>query len=389
MSPPEGLDSPLPGPSLGILGGGQLGRMMILAGRQLGLRFHVFDPDPHCCAGPVADALYPYSYDDHAALKNFADGLHWVTLEFENVPTMASSVLAHRLPVRPGTHALEVCQHRVLEKTFLREQGLPCAPFAIVHRKKDLPAAVASVGLPCVLKQAESGYDGKGQRRLASTGDFAGAEILFEGGSCVLEKWIRFRRELSILCARRPQGQTQVFPLVENVHRDHILQATLAPAQAAPELFDEAQRIVVGIAEALDYVGLLAVEFFETEAGELLVNEIAPRPHNSGHYTIDACAHSQFELHCRAVCDWPLVPPTQRAPAVMVNLLGDIWPSPTDPPDFTRLLAVPGCHLHLYDKGEPRIGRKMGHFTLVDPNPQYARDIARDQFAALGGHPDF
>ncbi|MGF1449429.1 MAG: 5-(carboxyamino)imidazole ribonucleotide synthase [Opitutales bacterium] len=389
MNAPAGLNSPLPGPALGILGGGQLGRMMILAGRELGLRLHVFDPDPNCCAGAVADILYPYAYDDHDALKRFADGLDWVTLEFENVPAMAASTLARKLPVRPNTRALEICQHRVLEKTFLRERGIACAPFAIVHDKTGLRSAAQSLGLPAVLKQAESGYDGKGQCKLESEDDFDDAEVLFGGGSCVLEKWIPFRRELSILCARRPSGETQVFPLVENIHRNHILHATIAPADVPESLVRKAEVMARAIAEALDYVGLLAVEFFEDADGEILVNEMAPRPHNSGHYSIDACAHSQFELHCRAVCAWPLVAPTQRAPAVMVNLLGDLWPSPTEPPDFAPLLSQPGCHLHLYDKGEPRAGRKMGHFTVVDPDPRKARERAREIFRALGGEPAF
>ncbi|MGF1484547.1 MAG: 5-(carboxyamino)imidazole ribonucleotide synthase [Opitutales bacterium] len=373
---------------LGILGGGQLGRMTILAGRQLGLRFRIFDPDPDACAGCVADQAYPNSYDDPTALARFADGLSWVTLEFENVPSAAARFLSEKLPVHPAPKALEICQHRVLEKTFLREHGFACAPFAIVHDPEKLPEVIDAIGLPAVLKQAESGYDGKGQLKLTAQTQLGEAASLFRGGSCVLEKWIPFRRELSILCARTASGATEVFPLVENVHQNHILQATFAPAPQSEPLQAKASATVRAIAEALDYVGVLAVEFFETSEGELLVNELAPRPHNSGHYSIDACAHSQFELHCRAVCGLPLVPAGQHTHAMMVNLLGDLWPAHGSP-DWSSILDEPSAHLHLYDKGAPRKGRKMGHYTVVHPDPEHCRKTARQLFVELGGDPAF
>ncbi|MGE9293819.1 MAG: 5-(carboxyamino)imidazole ribonucleotide synthase [Puniceicoccales bacterium] len=353
-----------PGATIGIMGGGQLGRMSILAGRQLGYRFRVFEPKAGCAAGMVADEEINADYTDEDALMRFTQGLGAVTFEFENVPAEPLAVLASGAPVRPRPEVLYVCQNRRREKEFLQGHGFPCAPFRVVDSAESLAAAVSAIGLPCVLKTADFGYDGKGQIKLSEEKDWEQVWKTFDAPLGVLESWIPFVAECSIIAARTPDGRIRCFPLAENIHRNHILHMSIAPARLSEQVHERAEEIARDIAEALGVVGLIAVELFVTDKGDVLVNELAPRPHNSGHHTIDACMTSQFEQHIRAVCGLPLGATNLHTPAVMVNLLGDVWPQGKDP-DWSHLLRNPRLKLHLYDKGEPRPGRKMGHFTLL------------------------
>ncbi len=352
----------LPPATIGILGGGQLGRMLILAGRPLGYRFRVFEPKAGNCAGSLADLEVNAPYDDRAALARFAEGCDVITLEFENIPTQALDELARHAPLRPGARALEVCQHRRKEKQLFAEAGVPCAPWASADSPAALAAALEKVGTPCVVKTATLGYDGKGQIKLEQPSADAAAlwRELGEPAEVVVEGWVEFEGEYSAICARSATGETRVFPMPRNVHRNHILYQSILPGGLAPETEAEGARIATQLAEALGLVGLLAVEFFHQE-GRLIANEMAPRPHNSGHWTIDGCLTSQFEQHIRAICGLPLGATDLRQPCTMTNLLGDAWQDGTA--DWPALLSRPGLRLHLYDKGDPRPGRKMGHFT--------------------------
>jgi 5-(carboxyamino)imidazole ribonucleotide synthase len=368
-----------PGATLGIMGGGQLGRMSILAGRQLGYRFRVFEPHAGCAAGMVADEEINAPYTDEEALQRFTKGLGAVTFEFENVPAEPLAVLASGAPVRPRPEVLYVCQNRRREKEFLSGHGFPCAPFRVVDSAESLARAVGTIGLPCVLKTADFGYDGKGQVKLSEEQDWAQVWENFGAPLGVLESWIPFVAECSVIAARTPDGRVRCFPLAENIHRNHILHMSIAPARLSEQVHERAEELARDIAEALGVEGLIAVELFVTDKGDLLVNELAPRPHNSGHHTIDACMTSQFEQHIRAVCGLPLGSPALHTPAVMVNLLGDVWPQ-GNAPDWSRLLRNPRLKLHLYDKGEPRPGRKMGHFTLLSCNGKPPVDEAERVF---------
>lgn len=359
----------LPGSTIGMLGGGQLGRMSLLAGRALGYRFHVFDPQPGCAACSVADQHTTASWDDLSALDAFARSVDRVTLEFENIPAQALETLAEAgAPPCPNAHVLKVCQHRATEKAFLRDHHFPHAPFALIQSPEELAEAVEALGTPCVLKTAAFGYDGKGQLKLEEPPK-APEAIWQELGAqpLVAEAWISFQLECSVVVARSLHGQSKAFPMAENLHRNHILHQSIVPARVPPEVAAQGERLARELAETLGVVGLLAVELFLTAEGQLLVNEMAPRPHNSGHYTIEGCATSQFAQHIRAVCGLPLGEPRLRQPCVMTNLLGDLWPSHGLPP-WPALLREPDLHLHLYDKGAARPGRKMGHFTLCGPD---------------------
>jgi len=362
-----------PGSTIGLLGGGQLARMTALAARPLGYRVHLFDPHPEPPAGVVCERVFQAPFDDAAMLAEFAKTVDVATLEFENIPVEALRHLSEQVPVRPRAEVLHVSQHREREKIFLRDHGFPCAPFRVVNSPDELVAALAEVGPRAVLKTAEFGYDGKGQRKIepgenakAAWLDWAGSGDLSIPRRGVLEGWIEFEAELSVICARRPHGEMMTFPVTENQHEDHILSISIAPGRFPPEVHREAERLARAITESLAVEGLLAVEMFLTKSGKLLVNELAPRPHNSGHYTIDACVTSQFEQHARAVCDVPLGETRQHSPAVMVNLLGDLWPQPERAPDWTPILRDPSAKLHLYGKRVAKPGRKMGHFTLLD-----------------------
>ena len=374
-----------PGATIGILGGGQLGRMLILAGRAIGYRFHVFEPKGPCAAGIVADLEVNADYTDEAALRRFAEGVDVITLEFENIPAEVIESLGGIRPVLPGKQALHICQHRQREKDFLKSNGLPCAPFEYADSAASLQDAVATIGFPCVIKTAAFGYDGKGQIKLNAAHEAADCEDLWDflgkPPRVVIEKWIHHIGEFSVVCARKADGTKTTFPMAENEHIDHILHASIVPARIAEPARREGEALAREIADRLDVVGLIAVELFLEEGGHLLVNEMAPRPHNSGHYTIEGCLTSQFEQHIRAVTAAPFGSIDLRCPSVMINLLGNLWENGT--PDWAGLLADPQCKLHLYDKGEPRPGRKMGHFTAIGADLDETLERAKAHFANL------
>ncbi len=349
-----------PGATIGILGGGQLGRMSALAAAELGYRVHIFAPDARSPAALVAAAETIAPYDDRQALAAFAAAVDVVTLEFENVPADSAEFLAGLVHVRPGAAVLGVCQDRAAEKTFAAKHQIATARFAVIDAPGDLDTA-AQVGFPAILKTRRDGYDGKGQISVADAADLATAWAALDHRPAILEAKVAFRRELSVIAARNTQGDTAVFPLAENHHTDGILSRSLAPAEASSAIHDRAAEIGRTLAEALDISGLLAVELFETPGGDLLMNEMAPRPHNSGHWTQDACRTSQFEQHIRAVCGLPLGSVAATGRAVMDNLIGGAVN------DWAAILADPEARLHLYDKGDARPGRKMGHVTRVSP----------------------
>ena len=351
--------SPIPpGSVIGILGGGQLGRMTAMAAARLGYRCHVLAPEADSPAADVAAAFTCAGYDDEAALRGFAEGVDVVTLEFENVPLAALDRLAALRPVRPSAAVLRVTQDRLAEKDFIAGLGIPVTAYARVDSAADLHRAVAELG-PGVLKTTRLGYDGKGQVRVDAGSDLAGAVAGLRQEVLIHEAWVDFALELSVVTARSPGGEVASYVPVENRHRHHILDVTLAPAVIAAETAARAVAMAERIAVALDLEGLLAVEMFLARDGRLLVNELAPRPHNSGHWTIDACAVSQFEQLVRAVCDLPLGDPERFADAEMTNLIGE------DVARWPELLAEPGARLHLYGKSEARPGRKMGHVTRI------------------------
>lgn len=377
----------LPPAMLGILGGGQLGRYFTLAARDMGYRVMVLDPDDDCPAASVADVFLAAAYDDATALAELARQCAAVTTEFESVPAAALRQLARRVPVHPGPEAVAICQDRAREKAFLAEHGLPHAPWARIDCEADLAALPATL-FPAILKRSREGYDGKGQARVA---DLDAAIVAFrELGNvpCVLEQRLALQTELSVVLARGADGQLASYPASENSHREGILDMSVAPAHRLPAAMQaEACRLAERIATALDYVGTLAVEFFVVDR-RLLVNEIAPRPHNSGHWTLDACASSQFEQQVRALCGLPLADTTPHAAAVMVNLLGGLWPAPEHLPDFSVALREPALKLHLYGKRQARAGRKMGHFTVLGtdaPSALYAAARVRAEIGLDAG----
>ena len=354
-----------PGSTIGMLGGGQLGRMSALAGRRMGYRFHAFDPSPHACIRPVVEKYFLSDFQNYAQLKAFAEDIEVATLEFENVPTEALDFLLEKgIPVRPGPQALKICQNRAEEKAFLHRNGLPCQPNYPITNLDELKSAFTQIGPPAVLKTAEFGYDGKGQVTIQHKAELQDAWERLATDSAVLEKWCDFTGEYSVIVARNPKGAVETFPLVENIHHDHILHTSIVPARISETAREQAMQLAKELAESMQLEGLIAVELFRTENEAWVINELAPRPHNSGHFSFDACTTSQFEQHIRAVCDMPLGSPDLLCSAVMINLLGNYWP-PHGTPSWHTLLEHPHSKLHLYDKGEPRVGRKMGHFTLL------------------------
>ena len=358
-APPAGMLPP--GSTIGMLGGGQLGRMTALSAARLGYRVHVLTPETDSPAAQVSAAVTVAAYDDGGALDRFARAVDVVTYEFENVPLGAVARLAPSVPVRPGGRVLEVAQDRVAEKRFANALGIATAPWREVGGAATLADALAEIGRPAVLKSTRLGYDGKGQVRIDAGGDPADAWRRMGSDAGILEGFVDFTAEISVVAARGLDGRIACYPPVENRHEHHILDVTLAPARLAPAQTAAALDIAHRLIEALDVVGLLAVEMFVARDGRILVNEMAPRPHNSGHWTIEACPTSQFEQHVRAVCGLPLGPVAPHHDAVMTNLIGDdvqAWPA---------LLAEPGAHLHLYGKAEARPGRKMGHVTRLYP----------------------
>src|SRR5579859_3909921 len=371
----------LPGAAIGVLGSGQLGRMLAIAARRMGYRIHTFSPEQDTPTGQVADLEVAASYDDLDAVRGFARQVAVVTFEFENVSAAAAQAAAEYAPVRPAGAVLHATQHRLREKTFLVGQGFPVTPFRAVRSLDDLHAALCDLGYPAVLKTAGFGYDGKGQVKIAMPDEAESAWQSLGGQEALLEAFVDFQREVSVVAARGLDGAFAHYGVIENSHRNHILDVSLAPPALPPELIAEAVEIARGILEALDVIGVLCVEFFLTRAGKLLVNELAPRPHNSGHLTFDACVTSQFEQQLRAVCGLPLGSTEQLRPAAMANLLGDLWQQ--GEPAWAAACAFPNVKLHLYGKHEPRPGRKMGHLTALAASATEAAQTVRAARAAL------
>lgn len=352
----------LPPAMLGMLGGGQLGRFFVIAAHEMGYRVTVLDPDKNSPAGKIADVHLCAAYDDSAALKKMAQTCEAITTEFENVPASTLETLAQTCTVRPSAKAVSIAQHRVLEKQFIRDSGIPVAPFVVVNSPEDLPVDGEAI-YPAILKVARFGYDGKGQARVANLTQAQEAFEGFKGEPCVLEKMLSLDYEVSVVLARDFEGNVASYPLAENSHLNGILDVSIVPARAPKAIQDQARQLAIKIAEQLDYVGVLAVEFFVSN-GELLANEMAPRPHNSGHYTIDANVTNQFEQQLRALVGLPLGDNRLHSQAVMVNILGDVWRNGAEP-SWDWIFAHSALKLHLYGKHEPRPGRKMGHFTVI------------------------
>lgn len=378
----------LPPATLGMLGGGQLGRFFVAAAHEMGYQVWVLDPDPHSPAGQIAERHLQAPYDDYAALDELAQGCAAITTEFENVPADTLDYLAKFLPVRPAAAAVSICQNRIVEKTFLKDNGLPHGPFAAIRSEADLEGADAGL-FPAILKVARFGYDGKGQAVVPNREEALAAFRAFKGEACVLEQKLPLDYEVSVVLCRDENGKVQCFPSGENQHRKGILDVSIVPARASACTADSAQEIAERIAEKLGYIGTLGVEFFISR-GRLVVNEMAPRPHNSGHYTLDACVTDQFEQQVRALCGLPLGEARAHSAAVMVNILGDIWFESKDgaehyrEPDWSRLYAVPNLKLHLYGKHHARPGRKMGHFTVIGEDPAKVLETALSARAAIG-----
>ncbi len=383
----------LPPAMIGVLGGGQLGRFFVMAAHELGYRVTVLDPDPDSPAGRIADEHLAADYDDPAALRRMSETCAAVTTEFENVPADTLAYLAMHLRVRPSAARVAICQNRISEKAFLRQHGFPHAPYAEIHCEKDLDKAGSGL-FPGILKVARCGYDGKGQARVMDREAARAAFRRFGFQPCVLERMLSLDLELSVVLARDETGRIACFPTAINRHRDGILDLSLAPATRdhaagrddglAGEI---AGKMAREIADHMDYIGVMAVEFFVAE-GRLYINEMAPRPHNSGHYTLDACVASQFEQQVRTLCGLPLEEVRMHSVAAMVNLLGDLWftdgaDAPREP-EWQALLAVPNLKLHLYGKREPQPGRKMGHFTVIGDNAVDVQELALAARRAIG-----
>jgi 5-(carboxyamino)imidazole ribonucleotide synthase len=372
-----------PGQTIGVLGGGPLGRLFAQAAQTLGYRVHVFEPQAGGPAGAVANEEINASYDNLAALRAFARDCAVVTCEFENIPIESLRALAAATPLRPSADVLHICQNRQREKHWLGQNKFSHATCAEAL-DGDIAAAVARVGRPCVVKTADFDRDGRGQMKITDDTDLEQAEAIFRGRRCVVERWVDFACELSVIVARTERGEICVFPLSENIHTRNILDFSIVPARVSAAVAAEAQQLASDLAQKLGVVGLLAVELFLTDRGVLLVNELAPRPHNSGHWSIDGGEMSQFEQQVRAVCGLPLGPVGVREPTVMVNLLGDLWRAGREP-DWTAILAEPKAKLHLYGRREPRPGRKMGHFTVRAADVETALAKARELKAKLAG----
>ncbi len=371
----------LPGSIIGVLGGGQLGRMFAMAARRLGYRVHTLAPEHDTPTGQIADVEVIASYDDVDRIREFARAVDVVTFEFENVSAVAAAAAEEEAIVRPSGRALEITQHRLREKTFLRERGLPVTPFAAIRSDADLTTAAREVGLPAVIKTAAFGYDGKGQAAVRTEADLALAWESIGRHEAILEAFIDLACEISVVAARGVDGSVEAFVPFENVHRHHILDVSTAPAAVPAAIARRAIEVAEAVLESLDYIGLLCIEFFVATDGRLMINELAPRPHNSGHLTVEACRTSQFEQQLRAICGLPLGSPELIQPAAMVNLLGDLW---TDSePRWEAALAMPDVKLHLYGKATPRPGRKMGHITALAATVEGARARALAARSAL------
>lgn len=363
-----------PGETIGLLGGGQLGRMIALAGRAMGYRFVTMDPTPDSPSGQVSDHQIVAAFNNVEAAKELADRSQVITYEFENVDAGVAEVLETNAHVPQGSRLLRITQHRIREKTAIQSLGIPVAPFCAVHSAEDVRQAVEQFGLPVVMKTATGGYDGKGQWVIRNTDqiDQAFHDLSRTGAELIVEKFIRFQLELSVVAARNSSGEVATFPVSHNIHVDNILHLSMVPAPISQEIAAEAERIAAEIADKLEVVGLIAVEMFLTEEGQLFVNELAPRPHNSGHFTMDACVTSQFEQHVRAICNLPLGSTKLLSPVVMVNILGEHLEKVMEQVD--RLPTT--CKLHLYGKKEAQAKRKMGHINVL-------ADSVRDALAII------
>ena len=396
-----------PGSIVGVMGGGQLGRMFAIAARRMGYRVHTFSPGEDTPTGQLADREVAASYDDEAAIRDFARGVDVLTFEFENIPSRSIAWAAEECIVHPDGRALHLCQHRLREKHFLQGAGFPLPRFLPVESKGELIAAVSQIGTPCVLKTASFGYDGKGQRKIDG---FTDMSLLWEeitrdrpapdganggGAPFVVEAWVEFEKEISVIVARGARGEMVSFPVCENQHRRHILDVTMVPARIDHELAGRARQLAGDVAEQLNLVGVLAVEMFvrpvpgaaENSPPELLINELAPRPHNSGHFSFDASVTSQFEQQLRAVCGLRLGSAELLRPCAMANLLGDIWDEAAaaglPAPNWSAAAAFPDVKIHLYGKATPRPGRKMGHLVAFGPGPGEAAERVLAARAAL------
>ena len=375
----------LPGATLGVMGSGQLGRMFAIAARRMGYRVHTFSPDYDTPTGQVADREVTAGYDDENAVRDFARGIDVLTFEFENVPSRTVEWAGAHCPVRPSGHVLHICQHRLRETEFLAGAGVPVAPFGKVESAAQLATAAERLGLPAVLKTAAFGYDGKGQRKLKAGDDLAEAWRPFDGETAVLEAFIPFEREISVIVARGIDGAIATWPVCENEHANHILDVTLCPARIPAAVAGNACELARTIAVGLGLVGVLTVEMFLLADGRIFVNELAPRPHNSGHFSFDASVTSQFEQQVRAVCGLPLGGTESLRPAAMANLLGDLWSD--GEPNWRAAAEFPQVKLHLYGKTTAKKGRKMGHLTAFGADVNEAATTVRAARGALLGKP--
>jgi 5-(carboxyamino)imidazole ribonucleotide synthase len=365
-----------PGETIGILGGGQLGRMSAQAAQKLGYRVKIYDPTHGVCASEIADETITAPWSKSEALKKFTDGCSRLTLEFENIPPSTIEEVNKYVPCHPSSRVLEICQNRQKEKEFLKNKEIPCAPFRIINNLAELKNAVKEIGFPCVLKTAVFGYDGKGQIKITDEQqDLESAWSITGGGRGVLEAWIPHQGEISVIIVRGENGETAVYYPTENIHKDHILYLTLSPARISSSIAHEAKTMAVKIAEKINLIGIMAVEMFIYDK-KILVNELAPRPHNSGHVTLDNNKTSQFEQHIRAVCGLPLGEIKIQSPAVMLNILGDAWKN-GNTPEWSKITSIPGAKLHLYNKGQAAPKRKMGHVTILSNTLETALKIAQ------------
>ena len=358
---------------IGVLGGGQLGRMLALAARPMGYKILTWTGGDRSGAADVADEVMHQPFDDRQALEKFCSQVEVATAEFENLPGDMLKQVEQHVPLRPNSHSIITSQHREREKIFLSQNGFGCARHFIITNLDELQSGVKEISRDCILKTAEFGYDGKGQQKIsgdATTEDLANIWQSFDSQRAVLEERVELDTEISVLVARGVTGDVITYDPAENIHRNHILDVSIAPARLPDNILQEARKVAIGVADALDYIGILAVEFFISMAGRLLVNEIAPRPHNSGHHTIDGCMTSQFQQQARAICGLPLGCTNLKRPTAMLNLLGDLWPDSDTPPDWSPIFETPGASLHLYGKAGARAGRKMGHVNFLADDAQ-------------------
>ena len=371
----------LPGATIGMIGGGQLGRMFTIAAKYLGYKVIVLEPGENSPAGQVADEQLVAAYDDPEALEQFAQRCDVITTEFENIPASVLDNLSKTCLVHPSAEALGKTQDRIIEKEFIRSCGLLPVPYGVIRTRSDVAIAIESIKFPAILKTARFGYDGKGQITVNNPDEVVAAFQSHKSADCVLEQRVDLDCEISVVIARNVKGDTETFPISENVHVDGILFQSIVPASAAEDIIHAAKAAAKQIARKLDYVGVLAVEFFVTKQGELLVNEIAPRTHNSGHYTIDACVTSQFEQQVRTVCNLPFGSTELLSPVVMTNLLGDLWGD--EQPAWSKVFNSPKSKLHIYGKEAAKPGRKMGHFCTLADTPETAEKEAANIFKEL------